>query len=172
MPKPLNEYAIKRGTRDGRKAICKICTNKASRIHYEKNKGRILAKNKIYRQNHPDEFKIYGKRYRNKLGGEFKRRDIEYSHKYSAKKGGLVHDLTEPQWQETLKACNYRCIYCGKPWENKEHFIPVSKGGGYTVNNILPTCGSCNSKKNVKKPLDFIRELTLVTEANRVDPSR
>ena len=30
---------------------------------------------------------------------------------------------------------------------HQEHFIPLSKGGGYTHNNIIPACRSCNSSK-------------------------
>ena len=30
---------------------------------------------------------------------------------------------------------------------HQEHFIPLSKGGEYTHNNIIPACKSCNSSK-------------------------
>ena len=69
-----------------------------------------------------------------------------------------VCDLTTEQWDEILKNFDYKCAYCGKKLDNpqREHFIPVSKGGGYTISNIVPSCVSCNSSKKNNHPLDWL----------------
>ncbi len=30
---------------------------------------------------------------------------------------------------------------------HQDHFIPLTKGGGYTKENIIPACRSCNASK-------------------------
>jgi 5-methylcytosine-specific restriction endonuclease McrA len=60
----------------------------------------------------------------------------------------LPYTLTEEQWEEIKNYFDNRCAYCGKEKPlQQEHFIPVSKGGEYTHNNIIPACGDCNFKK-------------------------
>jgi 5-methylcytosine-specific restriction endonuclease McrA len=34
----------------------------------------------------------------------------------------------------------------------REHVTPVSRGGGYTTLNIVPSCARCNSKKGARTP--------------------
>lgn len=56
--------------------------------------------------------------------------------------------LTIKQWEECEKAFVYKCAYCGKKRKlTQDHFIPLSKGGEYSLNNIVPVCLSCNSSK-------------------------
>jgi 5-methylcytosine-specific restriction endonuclease McrA len=39
---------------------------------------------------------------------------------------------------------------------HQEHHIPVAKGGGYTPNNILPACQSCNLSKGSRDPVEWL----------------
>lgn len=69
-----------------------------------------------------------------------------------AKKVGLARTLTTAQWQHILDGFNNTCAYCGAGDKKlqQEHFIPLSTGGEYTHNNIIPACRSCNSSKGKK----------------------
>ena len=43
---------------------------------------------------------------------------------------------------------NYSCAYCGNTNNlTQEHVIPVTKGGSYSKNNIIPACITCNCSK-------------------------
>ena len=68
----------------------------------------------------------------------------------------LPATLTEEQWQWLLDAYDHKCAYCGRPETDatltKEHVIPVSQGGGFTIWNIVPACQSCNSTKHARRP--------------------
>lgn len=49
------------------------------------------------------------------------------------------------------------CAYCGddKGKLTVDHFIPISKGGGHVLLNIIPCCSSCNSSKSNRNPFDW-----------------
>ena len=68
------------------------------------------------------------------------------------KENTAINTLTSGEWIDILKEHNYKCIYCGKQFSifemTKEHIIPVSVGGNNTKENIVPACGSCNTKMN------------------------
>lgn len=53
-----------------------------------------------------------------------------------------------------------RCIYCGKECEiTFDHVIPVAGGGGSSIDNQVPACSSCNSKKSAKDVIDWHKEM-------------
>lgn len=64
-------------------------------------------------------------------------------------KQGSVSNYSAEEWLKTLKYFKFKCAYCGCT-ENlvQDHFIPLSKGGGYIPSNIIPTCVFCNSSKH------------------------
>jgi len=65
----------------------------------------------------------------------------------------LVRTLTLPQWIATLDYFRWKCAYCQKePYQAFEHFIPMSLGGGTTVDNCVPACARCDGTKASKHP--------------------
>lgn len=60
----------------------------------------------------------------------------------------VVHDLTDAQWAALVSAWA-GCAYCGVrtgPLQ-KDCMLPVSRGGRYTIMNVVPACGACNASK-------------------------
>ena len=58
------------------------------------------------------------------------------------------HDLSDEQWT-ALKAAWGGCAYCGaadKPLQ-RDCVLALSRGGRYTLDNIVPACRSCNTSK-------------------------
>jgi 5-methylcytosine-specific restriction endonuclease McrA len=72
-------------------------------------------------------------------------------------------DFTSEQWKATKEYFGFRCAYCLSPLTAavREHMIPLSRGGDHSADNIVPACGSCNSAKGTKTPLEFISGLRL-----------
>lgn len=72
-----------------------------------------------------------------------------------AKKMNTKNTLTQKEWLSILKQYDSRCAYCYEKLDSptQDHVVPLSKGGGYTRDNIVPACGSCNSSKGSKSLL-------------------
>jgi 5-methylcytosine-specific restriction endonuclease McrA len=61
----------------------------------------------------------------------------------------VEHDLSDDQWF-ALKEAWGGCAYCGgQPAGTlqRDCVLPLSRGGRYTVDNIVPACRSCNASK-------------------------
>lgn len=61
------------------------------------------------------------------------------------------------EWQRILEAHGYSCYYCGRgdvPMI-REHMFPQRRGGGNELENIVPACGTCNTQKGARTPLEW-----------------
>lgn len=66
---------------------------------------------------------------------------------YRAQRLSLPATLTLEQWLATLDHFGWKCAYCDGPYQALDHFMPVSEGGGTTVDNCVPICIDCNYTK-------------------------
>ena len=126
---------------------------------------------------HKEKRRIYQKEYRElptsisrakvRVNTKYKN-NIEYREKIKAivraRLQGYQINHTREQWEALKQVYGNRCAYCGRKMKRltKDHLIPISQGGPRTVDkieNILPSCRSCNSKKNTKSPFPFQRIL-------------
>ena len=142
-------------------------------IKIKANKEKV----KIYRKINKINIQIYNKNYRinNKLKADNSRKHweerhvkerFEYHKQYAkdhadeynirsqtrnALKLSLPCNLTIHQWEIIKLKFDNKCCYCNKelPLE-QEHFIPITNEGEYTINNIIPSCKSCNCSKSNK----------------------
>ena len=60
----------------------------------------------------------------------------------------MINDLTVAEW-EWLKAAWQGCAYCGatdRPLQ-RDCVMAISRGGRYTVDNVVPACAACNASK-------------------------
>lgn len=63
----------------------------------------------------------------------------------------VASTLTTVEWNNIKKYFNNKCAYCNKEEDlTREHFIALSKGGEFSINNIIPVCNSCNCSKRDK----------------------
>ncbi len=135
-------YAYKRLDKYGNPYFhpsCKICVKNDRKEDYNKER-----KNKLRRNRYHNNESVRRKR----LNENYKRLKC------------LVGDFTQEEWGTTLHLFNNKCAYCSKDLKNKstvDHFLPVSKGGVNTIDNLVPACKSCNCKKHNKDPFQFIK---------------
>ena len=59
-----------------------------------------------------------------------------------------MNDLTDQQWLALQQAWG-GCAYCGATGVvlQRDCVLPVSRGGRYTLDNVVPACRSCNTSK-------------------------
>jgi 5-methylcytosine-specific restriction endonuclease McrA len=72
------------------------------------------------------------------------------------------NDLTAAEWMaiQDAWAC---CAYCGaadRPLQ-KDCVLPLSRGGRYTLDNVVPACGSCNASKRNDEVTSWLRRKKL-----------
>lgn len=111
-----------------------------SRLYYQNNKEQIQIRQKIYNSKNKEKLMAWRREYMR-----------VYTPKRNALKKQLESTLTSSQWEKIKSHFDNKCAYCGKEKQlEMEHFIPLTKLGEFTHNNIIPACKSCNSSKGNK----------------------
>lgn len=104
----------------------------------EANKDRIAAVNRLWRLRNPD-------------------KTLAADHRRRARKTNAEGHFTRAQFDALCKQLGHRCFYCGK--EEKltvDHIVPLARGGSNWIENVVPACGSCNSRKHTKTAEEFL----------------
>lgn len=72
------------------------------------------------------------------------------------------NDLSARQWHALLDAWA-GCAYCGAvgPALQRDCIQPVSRGGRYTLENVVPACASCNASKHNAEVTGWLRRKKL-----------
>ncbi|MCR2799753.1 HNH endonuclease signature motif containing protein [Microbacterium sp. zg-Y818] len=71
-------------------------------------------------------------------------------------------DLTELEWFAILDAWA-ACAYCGADGAalQRDCVLPISRGGRYTLDNVVPACRSCNASKCNEEVTTWMRRRRL-----------
>jgi len=74
----------------------------------------------------------------------------------------VEHDLTDEQWAALVAAWG-GCAYCGVNGVamQRDCVQALSRGGRYTLDNIVPACRSCNASKCNDEVTGWIRRKKL-----------
>lgn len=61
-------------------------------------------------------------------------------------------EFTERDWRRLKIRYRGCCAYCGQSCDSlqREHVIPIARGGRHSVGNIVPACPRCNGSKKAK----------------------
>ena len=133
-PEHIRELDKKRNQTEKRKKW----TREYRPQYYEDNKEKFQEYNRQWMRKHRELFNHYG-------------------HVHRARKHGTQISITRYDWDEILKEHDNKCYYCGKGniKLTRDHKIASALGGGYTKENIVPACNSCNSRKKRLTPEQF-----------------
>lgn len=118
---------------------------------YIENRERILDERKQYYEENIEKIKQYKKQYSKE--GRARATDQRKRTKRIEMFNSLPADFTIEEWGEALEFFDYLCCYCGLESDRtleQDHFVPLSKMGAYTKDNIVPACKSCNSSKHTE----------------------
>lgn len=76
--------------------------------------------------------------------------DVDSQHEPS-KRGGGRRKLSDKKRFMVMERDGFRCRYCGAAADEArlevDHVVPVSKGGGDDMGNLVTACRECNSGK-------------------------
>ena len=89
-------------------------------------------------------------------------RKARYARRRKRRMDRVEHDLTDAQWA-ALRAAWGGCAYCGVTSEplQRDCVLALSRGGRYTLDNIVPACRSCNTSKCNEEVTTWLRRKRL-----------
>ena len=139
------------GLRSHARFCSRTCKNRASQVRrtadgrvdnkarYENERERRMAYAREYHKTHPDASKIIRARRRARL------------------RNAVHYDFTERDWQRLVRRYRGCCAYCGQRSSKlqREHVIPLCRGGTHGAGNILPACPTCNYRKHTSLLVEF-----------------
>jgi 5-methylcytosine-specific restriction endonuclease McrA len=148
-----------------------------------KNRARRSSKNRRYYLSHREQVKERNKRWaranRDKVRAaqrrwaaahrekfrewvrEWYRRNPDRSRIYVGRLHGSGGSHSAREWLDLVHAHDGRCAYCGSDGRlERDHRIPISRGGSDWIANILPACGLCNRRKGRLTEEEFRARLT------------
>lgn len=136
------ESERKRKWYEKNKELCK----ERAKNHYYSNHQQQLDLRRKYREKNKKTIKEQIKEHYEKNKQDYIMRARKRHHEIK----GLPATLTQKQWGKCKDYFDNKCAYCGKEVGKlqKEHFISIQKGGEFTINNIIPSCISCNNSKS------------------------
>lgn len=72
------------------------------------------------------------------------------------------NDLTAAEWAALVAAWG-GCAYCQSPTTTlqRDCIQPISRGGRYTLENVVPACASCNASKHNDEVTGWLRRKKL-----------
>lgn len=120
--------------------------------YYATKRNERLAMSASWRKDHPQEMASHSRRRR------------------ARKLHAPVCDFTESQWEAMKEHYDHRCLYCPEDCLEcqtkthrltQDHLTPLSKGGSHTLQNIVPCCAQCNSRKHVGPVLAPVQPMLL-----------
>jgi len=111
---------------------------------YSKNKTYFCKKNKKYSSENSDYIYLKNRKRSEKL--------LKFK------------NITQVEIDELLNQYNHKCFYCNIEVKkginlHLDHKIPLSRNGEHSINNLAPSCKTCNLKKGTKTDLEFFKLL-------------
>ena len=75
----------------------------------------------------------------------------------------VENDLSPQQWQWLRETWGGRCAYCLSKTDNPQRDCvqAISRGGRYTIENVVPACASCNASKHNSEVTSWLRRKKL-----------
>ncbi len=181
--KTAPEFSTKRTTRDGLHSQCRACNVLSARLSAARNPDKVRKHRAGWKKRNPakvkaqdrlDKKRAYARRgekirvkvrawaaaNREKIRAYRATPEARMLHRLAqqrrmARMAGAANDLTREQWEKRLAQFDGRCAYCEAPWEDIDHIVPVVRGGGLTLANVLPACDPCNTAKNARAFAEF-----------------
>jgi 5-methylcytosine-specific restriction endonuclease McrA len=156
--KALAEFSIRKASKDGLNAKCKVCVKASNAAWNAANKERKAATNAAWNAANKDRRAATDAAWRaaNKEKAATtsaawyaanKEKNTDTTHRRRARKATNGVNLVTAA--ETAAIIAQPCMACDAPAPSTvEHLIPINRGGAHTIGNLAPLCKPCNSSKS------------------------
>lgn len=124
------------------------CKNKESNRR-RRDDGRSAARDRERYRRNPEPRRELAKKYHRKNPG----RAQESKRRRKARfRSAECHLVTLDDWDKLVRRFDHCCAYCGVQDTDlqREHVVPLSRGGSHSIGNIVPACSACNYSKGPK----------------------
>jgi 5-methylcytosine-specific restriction endonuclease McrA len=130
-----------------------------SRRYYLAHRSHVRARKKAWAQKNLEKIRAHHRMWvaanREKVRAwtrEWERKHpekkIEHAHRRRARLRGGGGRHSSAEWADLLRRYNNCCAYCGAAGKlERDHRVPICRGGSDFIGNILPACSSCNRAK-------------------------
>lgn len=181
--KPMDAFSVRSENGKPRRE-CKACRTSVAAIyvetnrvkvaarrhhHYENNRSRISTDRVEYHAKHRNRLNAYARQWRRdnpehvrSLNAGYRRRKPEVikvcGQRRRARLMNADGNVTTQEWAAQVAYFDHRCAYCGCYLDRPtmEHMMPLSKGGPHVIENIVPACAPCNSRKSDRDLIGFL----------------
>jgi 5-methylcytosine-specific restriction endonuclease McrA len=133
-------------------------------VRYHETKPRKLAQRKARRQTQTAEQREQKRLYA--LANYRKNRERCQANLDNSrqKRRGVPGKITLQEWRDRLAEFNHHCAYCLAPFDptvrpkqvSKDHMQPLAKGGRHLIENVVPACRQCNTRKSARTLLETL----------------
>lgn len=170
--KPLNDFACRKAASNGRQNTCRLCFNK---VYYVPKKDEFVARNKAYREAHPEEVTLYAAQYhianreeilayhaKHKHDNPHFGRQAQHKRRVRKYSNGEVENI---ELNVLFARDKGVCGICEEPVDKEatgrfkatiDHIIPISRGGSHTWANVQLAHLTCNCQKFDKLPNELV----------------
>jgi 5-methylcytosine-specific restriction endonuclease McrA len=146
--KPVESFSGDKRAMDGLQCQCKTC---------------ICANGKAWREANPDKWRAARSGWKAANPDKVRAIHRNTSHKrYHQKKGGGLGASELLDWEKSQpKVCHWCGVKCGASW-HVDHRLPLAKGGGHELQNLVIACPGCNMRKAARDPIEFAQSLGML----------
>lgn len=117
----------------------KVYSAKTRAKYRENHRKELAAKVTQWRKNNPEKLAVH------RANARAKRRARMRNYQ------GTINKITDAELANRLAEYNGICAYCAvNSHEEWDHYIPLAENGDHSIENLFPSCVSCNRGRGGK----------------------
>ena len=163
--KPLDQFHKKPTGKYGVQPWCKSCVSTYNRKRYAADPEKIKGINRKWRDANPEQKRENDRRWWAANRERTRESNLKWRADNREASNIITHRRRARQYangvfavtpKEIRRLLAQPCYLCEiAPSTEMDHIIPNSRGGRWSVGNLLGACRSCNSSKNDKLLFEF-----------------